>query len=122
MRTVAQLYDEFAAALQFPAYFGQNWAAFGECLADLEWLPPEAGYVVVFTEPLLVLDDSPADFEALVQTLTSVIQHWATPIEAGAWWDRPAVPFNVVLAADTASASAVRDRSAAAGAAGIELD
>jgi hypothetical protein len=58
----------------------------------------------------------------LVQTLTSVIQHWATPIDAGEWWDRPAVPFNVVLAADTASASAVRDRSAAAGAAGIELD
>jgi hypothetical protein len=121
MRSVVQVYDEFAAALQFPEYFGENWAAFDECLTDLEWLPPEAGYVVVFTDPLLVLDESPDDFRVLVRTLTSVIQHWAAPIEAGEWWDRDGVPFNVVLAADTASASAVRDKWAAAGAAVLEL-
>jgi hypothetical protein len=43
MQTVQQLFDEFAAALQFPWYFGENWAAFDECLTDLAWLPPEAG-------------------------------------------------------------------------------
>jgi hypothetical protein len=110
MRSAARLDDEFSAALQFPSYFGENWAAFDECLADLGWLPPEAGYVVVMTEPLLVLDDSPADFDVLVRTLTSVIEQWATPIEAGEWWDRPAVPFNVVLATDPASAEPVRER------------
>lgn len=42
MRTVAQLNDEFSAALQFSAYFGENWPAFNECLKDLDWLPYEA--------------------------------------------------------------------------------
>jgi hypothetical protein len=36
MTTTAQLYDEFAAALQFPPYFGENWAAFDECLSDMD--------------------------------------------------------------------------------------
>ena len=116
MRTVSQLDDEFAAALQFPSYFGENWAAFDECVNDLAWLPPEAGYVVVITDPLLVLDDSPAEFEVLVRTLLSAIKQWATPIDAGEWWDRPAVPFNVVLATDQVSEGPVRQRWAGAGA------
>ena len=38
MRTVGRLFDEMAAALQFPHYFGENWPAFDECLADIDWL------------------------------------------------------------------------------------
>jgi hypothetical protein len=39
-RTEHDLFAEFSAALQFPRYFGWNWAAFEECVADLSWLPP----------------------------------------------------------------------------------
>jgi hypothetical protein len=116
MRSVARLDDEFAAALQFPWYFGENWAAFDECIKDLAWLPPEAGYVVVVTDPLLVLDDSPEDFDVLVRTLSSAVDEWATTVEAGEWWDRPAVPFNIVLAADDSEIAAVADRWSRAGA------
>jgi hypothetical protein len=104
------LFDEFAAALQFPDYFGENWAAFDECLSDLEWLPREAGYVLVVTEPAEVLQESPADFEILVQVLGSTVMEWATAKEAGAWWDRPPVPFNVVLATEPSSKDTVADR------------
>jgi hypothetical protein len=43
MRRLPELNDEFAAAIQFPWYFGANWAAFDECVKDLAWLPAEAG-------------------------------------------------------------------------------
>ena len=61
MRTAATLFDEFAAALQFPAYFGENWDALDECLADLSWLSDDR-YLVAITAAHEVLDRaSPAD-------------------------------------------------------------
>ena len=83
------LFDEFAAAFQFPEYFGENWDAFEECLSDLEWLPREAGYVLVVTDPAEVLQECPADFEVLVRVLGDTVTEWATPIETGAWWEFP---------------------------------
>jgi Barstar (barnase inhibitor) len=116
MRSLSDLCDEFAAALQFPWYFGENWAAFDECIKDLAWLPAEAGYVVVLTDPLLVLKDSSEDFAVLVRVLTSAVVEWATPVETGEWWDRPSVAFNVVLAADEDEVADASERWTRAGA------
>ena len=44
-KTPATLFAEFARALAFPDYFGHNWDALEECLADLEWLPAK-GYIL----------------------------------------------------------------------------
>jgi hypothetical protein len=116
MRRVSDLDNEFAAALQFPWYFGENWAAFDECIKDLAWLPAEAGYVAVLTDPLLVLEGSPEDFAVLVRVLGSAVEEWATPVDVGEWWDRPAVPFNVVLATEEDELAAVSERWTRAGA------
>src|SRR5215831_6760717 len=49
MATVKDLFDECAAALQFPSYFGENWAAFHECMTDLSWLQATS-YVLIITD------------------------------------------------------------------------
>jgi len=76
-RTAARLFDEFAAALQFPYYFGENWDALDECLADLDWLPGTA-YVLVFTDSQHLLDGEPAgQFALLVDVLENAARGWA---------------------------------------------
>lgn len=103
MRTLGGLLDEFAAALQFPLYFGENQDAFNECIAELETLPAGEGYVVTITEPDQVLaDEDAAVLGWLARSLASAAQEWAQPVELGEWWDRPAMPFHVVLAGEPA--------------------
>jgi hypothetical protein len=117
MRTVCGLFDEMAAALQFPYYFGENWAAFDECLADMDWLPMNVGIVVVVLDSGDVLvDAAEVELSVLVRTITHAAEIYAQPIESGEWWDRPSVPFHVVLQAGPASIAAVRARWQAAGA------
>lgn len=117
MRSISTLMDEVSAALQFPHYFGENWAALDECLADMEWLLPAAGIVLVVVGAELVLVDEDAEqLEAFVSALRNASDEYGAPVALGEAWDRPAVPFHVVLqAAGDASAEASR-RWAAAGA------
>ncbi|TXK17709.1 barstar family protein [Homoserinibacter sp. GY 40078] len=122
MRTRGGLFDEFAAAMQFPLYFGENWDAFDECVADLE-LPAGRGHLVVITEPDQVLADADAtQLSVLAGSLRSAAADWAQPIEQGAWWDRPAVPFHVVLAGTRAEVESAARLWAAAGLPTAPLD
>ncbi|GAA3637122.1 hypothetical protein GCM10022223_64810 [Kineosporia mesophila] len=98
-RTRQGLFDEFAAALQFPWFFPETWDAFGDCLADLDWMPHQAGHVLMLKEPEQVLADGPdADFAALVEFFRGAAREWGHPAERGTWYDRSPVPFHVVLA------------------------
>lgn len=97
-RTVDALFDEFSAAFQFPNYFGENWAAFRDCITDLDWLPYRPGVVVVMYDAEQVLQDAhPAELGTLVASLSSAAQEFGEPVADGEWWDRPPVPFHVVL-------------------------
>jgi Barstar (barnase inhibitor) len=117
MRSREGLFNEFAAALQFPWYFGENADAFDECMADLGWLSPQSGYVVVITEPGEVLVEAGTDALAwLVESLSHACGEWARPVEQGEWWDRPAVPFHVVLLAVIGDAATAAARWTVAGA------
>jgi len=116
MRDAAGVFDEFAAALQFPTYFGENRDAFDECISEADEFSRDVGLVVLLTEPDQVLaDESPASLKWLVSSLEHAALEWGTPIALGEWWDRPAVPFHVVLAGEGPTIAASIARWEAAG-------
>lgn len=96
MTTRQEMFDEFAAALQFPYYFGNNWAAFDECLADLAWLPA-SGYVLTIFDCGELLPGDTAQLDELLEVLERTCVEWSTPIASGEAWDRSAVPFHIIL-------------------------
>lgn len=98
MRTVPQLFDEVSAALQFPYYFGENWNAFDECLSEIDWFPFGNGFVIVIRDAECVLADEPnAEIRTLVRLFTTAHETYSVAVEEGGSWDRPPVPFHVVL-------------------------
>ena len=78
MRSVTSLFQECAAALQFPYYFGGNWDALDECITDMAWLPA-AGYLLGVTDADLILsDETEEDIKIFLQTLVSAAEFWAS--------------------------------------------
>ncbi len=109
--TTAALFDEFAAALQFPPYFGENWPAFDECLADLEWLPA-AEHVVVVADAARVLAREPGDsFARWLGRLGRIAAERA---------DQGGPALRIVLHARPDDAPALRSKLAACGGAFAE--
>ena len=91
-RTPAGLFNEFARALEFPDYFGHNWDALEECLADLEWLPAK-GYVVLIADALSVIPDNDEEYETLLEVLSDAGEAWSKGHTA----DGRCAPFHVVF-------------------------
>ena len=94
-QTTAGLLTECARALDFPDYFGHNWDALEECLADLEWLPAK-GYILLITDAAHVLPDDEAEYETFLEILRDAGEAWGNgQTEMGA---RRATPFHVLFA------------------------
>lgn len=65
------LLKNIAVALEFPGWFGHNWDALEDCLADLSWREA-SGYV------LLIDQATPGDeYGVLADILESTAQSWA---------------------------------------------
>ena len=97
MRNIQGLFDKCAAALQFPYYFGENWDAFEECIADLDWLPARGLVLLIRDAADLLLDENASQFETFVDILIKANRKWGLPIEQGHPWDSPAKAFHVLL-------------------------
>lgn len=70
MPTVAAVYDEFAAALQFPYYFGANKDAFDECLRDWrDWLGDAPALILVIRDADALLTEQPGELPWLLSAL-----------------------------------------------------
>ena len=87
-------FQEASAAFRFPHYFGWNWAAFDECVTDLEWLRfSHLVFVVDHAESLFRKEKKPAQMIALLE------KH----LEAAAkYWEAQGVPFDCFLNYDSA--------------------
>ncbi len=90
--TTQGFFDEIAAALQFPPYFGENWNALDECLTDLEWLPAEA-YILVVIQAARLLEKEPDQRPVLLGCLDGAAQEWSKSPGN----QRPPRPFHVLL-------------------------
>jgi len=76
-RTTTQLFNEFAASLQFPSYFGRNWDAFEDCLTDLDWWHgQQQGYVLYILHAGEVLVEEPDQIPILLDILHRAGEYW----------------------------------------------
>lgn len=75
-RTTTALMNEFSAALQFPLYFGHNWAAFDECMRDVgEWMLGAESLTVVIAEAAQLLIDEPeVDRQRFVKAMKEIVE------------------------------------------------
>lgn len=69
-QTKEALLDRLGAAMEFPAWFGGNWDAAEDCLADLSWREGQ-GHVLLFSEA-----QPSEDLGVLVDVLRSSAEFW----------------------------------------------
>jgi RNAse (barnase) inhibitor barstar len=119
MRSTTGLFSEVATQLDFPDYFGRNWDALEECLADLAWLPPGPYTIVIARASEFLNDGSRDERELFLRLVKNVASEWATPIRSGEAWDRPAVPFHLVFQDSPERCESVRMMARDAG---VELE
>lgn len=72
----AQALARIAAALEFPDWFGGNWDALADCLADLSWRPA-AGYLLLFEHAQQWRDAEPEAFDTTLGIIEEASRGWA---------------------------------------------
>lgn len=77
---------EVSASFQFPDYFGENWAAFDECICDLEWLD--------FTKIFIIVDDFEAMFAGNKETQDLLIKYFENVVT---YWESMSIPVEIWL-------------------------
>lgn len=75
-----------AGAMQFPAYFGQNWDAFEECVTEPAWAP-SPGYALLYDKMARFANAQPQEWATARSILESSI----------AYWQKRGTPFYVLL-------------------------
>lgn len=70
-----QLLDSLGRAMRFPDWFGHNWDALMDSLADLGWAPAE-GYVVILERCDGIHGRAEADFVQMLQVFENAANEW----------------------------------------------
>lgn len=74
-RNKDELLEAIGKAMAFPEWFGHNWDALLDCLADLGWRPAE-GYVVILEHCDGIHGRAEADFVQALQVFESAANEW----------------------------------------------
>lgn len=76
--TTDSFFREISSAMRFPHYFGWNWAAFDECITDLEWLKFSSLLIVIDNHESLFVDDNSPNMSVklLIKYLTMTAEYW----------------------------------------------
>jgi RNAse (barnase) inhibitor barstar len=94
--TLDAFFVAISSAFEFPDYFGNNWEALKDCLTDLDWLPSDA-YLLIFRNSERLFANQVAERASFLRIMNLAAEEWSIPITSGEWWDRPAIPFHVIL-------------------------
>ncbi len=78
--TSRDLFDEFAAALEFPDHFGRNWDALDDSVHDLEWLP-EGPLALLVSDANRLLADEPQRLATLLDILSNAERELREPLQ-----------------------------------------
>ena len=82
---------------RLPHYFGDNLNALSECLSDADVLSGTAFVVQIQNAADALNAANPDAMQGLIQTLEDAAEEWAKPISVNEPWDRPAIPFHIIL-------------------------
>ena len=74
-KTEEDFFYEISASFQFPWYFGENWAAFDECICDLEWLDFQQLFIVIDDFSLVFGGDKKMQ-DILIKYLGIAVDYW----------------------------------------------
>jgi RNAse (barnase) inhibitor barstar len=91
----SMMLEVVAKALAFPDYFGANWDALEECLADLSWR--DGAIVLVIEDAVAPEENAPAEWGVLLDIL----------VHAARQWQKEGRPFAVFLQGGHAAYSMV---------------
>jgi hypothetical protein len=112
------MFDEFAAALQFPWYFGGNWSAFEDCLRGLPGSMTDkydAIVLLVKDAGSLLVDEGPDTLCIWIDILQDVAKRFSSyPGSKGV--AHPSKALHVLLHCSVADQAEVESRFLAAGA------
>lgn len=71
-----ELLARLAVALEFPDWFGRNWDALFDCLADLSWLP-DGDHVFVLLDTAELRRHAPEAFDTALSIMQDAAAVWA---------------------------------------------
>lgn len=122
-QTLPGLFQEFAAALQFPYYFGNNWFALFDCITSLNYPPVKINsYTIVITNfdkvPVEGFHEPASGIRnELLNLLKQTVKNWGKVNEF-----RPATPLHIVLHCEAKNEAICREILSEANVEYIELD